>query len=97
MSDRHDLRRQTREIREALSRFEPEQLIDILTHIFRQYVMEVSFHPEAVPRYFQAISEPNQGTGGATIQLAVDDRRAVRAVWLDQPAGAYRISWEWDR
>lgn len=45
MSDRHDLRRQTREIREALSRFEPEQLIDILTHVFRQYVMEGAAAP----------------------------------------------------
>jgi len=45
MSDRHDLRRQTREIREALSRFEPEQLVDILTHIFRQYVMEGAAAP----------------------------------------------------
>ena len=40
MSDRHDLRRQIREIREALSRFPPEQLVDICTHIFRQYVMD---------------------------------------------------------
>jgi hypothetical protein len=40
MSDRHDLRRQTREIHEALSRFDREQLADILTHIFRLYVME---------------------------------------------------------
>jgi len=45
MSDRHDLRRQTREIREALSRFEPEQLVDILTHIFRQYVMDGAAAP----------------------------------------------------
>lgn len=40
MSDRNDLRRQTREIHEALSRFEREQLVDILTHVFRTYVME---------------------------------------------------------
>lgn len=40
MSDRHDLRRQTREIHEALSRFERDQLVDILTHVFRTYVME---------------------------------------------------------
>lgn len=40
MSDRHDLRRQTREIHEALSRFERDQLVDILTHVFRIYVME---------------------------------------------------------
>ena len=40
MSDRHDLRRQIREIREDLSRFPPEQLVDICTHIFRQYVMD---------------------------------------------------------
>jgi len=40
MSDRIDPRRQTREIREALSRFEPEQLLEILTHVFRQYVVE---------------------------------------------------------
>jgi hypothetical protein len=63
----------------------------------RQYVLEVSFHPEAVPRYFQAISEPNKNTGATSVPLSVDDRRTVRAVWLDQPAGAYRISWEWDR
>ena len=40
MSDRIDPRRQTREIREALGRFEPEQLLDILTHVFRQYVID---------------------------------------------------------
>jgi len=40
MSDRHDLRRQSREIHEALSRFERDQLVDILTHVFRIYVME---------------------------------------------------------
>lgn len=40
MSDRHDLRRQIREIHEALGRFEREQLIEILTHLFRTYVME---------------------------------------------------------
>ena len=40
MSDRIDPRRQTREIREALSRFEPDQLLEILTHVFRQYVVE---------------------------------------------------------
>ncbi len=40
MSDRHDLRRQTREIREALSRYDQEQLIDILTHVFRQYIVD---------------------------------------------------------
>jgi len=40
MSDRHDLRRQTREIQDALSRYEREQLIDILVHVFRTYVLE---------------------------------------------------------
>lgn len=40
MSDRIDPRRQTREIREALGRFEPEQLLEILTHVFRQYVID---------------------------------------------------------
>lgn len=35
-----DLRRQTREIKEALSRFEPEHLVEILTHVFRQYVID---------------------------------------------------------
>lgn len=40
MSDRQDLQKKTREIHEALSRFEREQLVDILTHVFRIYVME---------------------------------------------------------
>lgn len=40
MSDRHDLRRQTKEIQEALSRYEREQLVDILVHVFRTYVLE---------------------------------------------------------
>lgn len=40
MSDRHDLRQKSREIGEALDRFDREQLVDILTHIFRLYVME---------------------------------------------------------
>lgn len=40
MSDRHDLRRQTKEIQDALSRYEREQLIDILVHVFRTYVVE---------------------------------------------------------
>ena len=40
MSDRHDPRRQTREIQEALSRYDREQLIDILVHVFRTYVLE---------------------------------------------------------
>lgn len=40
MTDRHDLRRQTRDIREALGRYDQEQLVDILTHVFRQYVVE---------------------------------------------------------
>src|SRR5262245_13050969 len=39
MSDR-DPRRQSREIREALERHDREQLIDILTHLFRHYVMQ---------------------------------------------------------
>ncbi len=45
MSDRIDPRRQTREIREALGRYEPEQLLDILTHVFRQYVVDGSAPP----------------------------------------------------
>ncbi|HMU39402.1 MAG TPA: hypothetical protein PKE31_10345 [Pseudomonadota bacterium] len=45
MSDRIDPRRQTKEIREALARFEPEQVLDILTHVFRQYVVEGSSAP----------------------------------------------------
>lgn len=40
MSDRHDLRRQTKEIQEALSRYDREQLVDILVHVFRTYVLE---------------------------------------------------------
>ncbi len=40
MSDRHDLRRQTKEIQDALSRFDREQLVDILVHVFRTYVLE---------------------------------------------------------
>lgn len=40
MSDRHDLRRQTKEIQDALSRYEREQLVDILVHVFRTYVLE---------------------------------------------------------
>lgn len=39
MSDR-DPRRQSREIRESLERHDREQLIDILTHVFRHYVMQ---------------------------------------------------------
>lgn len=39
-NDRHDLRRQTREIRDSLSRYDREQLVDILTHVFRTYVLE---------------------------------------------------------
>src|SRR5580658_314147 len=35
-----DPRRQSREIREALERHDREQLIDILTHVFRHYVMQ---------------------------------------------------------
>lgn len=45
MSDRIDPRRQTREIREALARFEPDQVLEILTHVFRQYVVEGSAAP----------------------------------------------------
>jgi len=63
----------------------------------RQYVLEVSFRAEAVPGYFRATSEPNQGGGPTSIELTADGRHTVRAVWLDQPAGAYRIEWEWDR
>ena len=63
----------------------------------RQYVLEVTFHPEAVPRYFRAIAEPNQGGDSTSTGLAPDGRRTVRAIWLDQPAGAYRVEWEWDR
>lgn len=42
-----DLRRQTREIKEALSRFEHEHLVDILTHVFRQYVIDGVAPPPA--------------------------------------------------
>ncbi|GAA3435852.1 hypothetical protein [Kutzneria kofuensis] len=63
----------------------------------RQYVLEVTFHPEAVPKDFRAISEPADGGRGESAELSIDDRRTVRAVWLDEPAGAYRIEWEWDR
>lgn len=42
-----DLRRQTREIKEALSRFEPEHLVEILTHVFRQYVIDGVAPPPA--------------------------------------------------
>lgn len=52
-NDRHDLRRQTREIQESLSRFDREQLVDILTHVFRVYVMEGA-----------ALSPPNLSSGG---------------------------------
>lgn len=38
----HDPRRQAREIREALQRYEREQLIDILTHLFSHYVLDGS-------------------------------------------------------
>ncbi|EWM16053.1 hypothetical protein [Kutzneria sp. 744] len=63
----------------------------------RQYVLEITFHPEAVPRHFRSSSEPTDGGRGVATELFIDDRRTVRAVWLDQPAGAYRIEWEWDR
>ena len=64
----------------------------------RQYVLEITFHPEAVPRYFRACSEPTSTAAAASpSELFIDDRRTVRAVWLDQPAGACRIEWEWDR
>lgn len=72
MSDRHDLRRQTREIREALSRFEPEQLVDILTHIFRQYVMEGA----AAPASSVTLADELQGLSFAQVierlQLRLD-------------------------
>lgn len=42
-----DLRRQTREIKEALSRFEHEHLVEILTHVFRQYVIDGVAPPPA--------------------------------------------------
>jgi hypothetical protein len=63
----------------------------------RQYVLEVTFHPEAVPSWFRACSEPTGDGPPAVTALAVDGRHTVRAVWLDEPAGAYRIEWEWDR
>lgn len=63
----------------------------------RQYVLEVTFHPEAVPRYFRATSEPADDGPRTETELVLDGRRTVRSVWLDQPAGAYRIDWEWDR
>jgi hypothetical protein len=62
----------------------------------RQYVLEVSFHPEAVPGYFRASSEPPKGGPSTYTELAADGQHTVRAVWLDEPAGAYRIEWEWD-
>lgn len=72
MSDRHDLRRQTREIREALSRFSPEQLVDILTHIFRQYVMEGA----AAPASSVTLADELQGLSFAQVierlQLRLD-------------------------
>jgi hypothetical protein len=64
MSDRHDLRRQTREIHEALSRFEREQLVDILTHIFRTYVMEGAALAPPPP---SALSDELAGMGFAQI------------------------------
>ncbi|MFC0433261.1 hypothetical protein [Kutzneria buriramensis] len=63
----------------------------------RQYVLEVTFHPEAVPRYFRATSEPTEDGPDSSVELSVDSQHTVRAVWLDEPAGAYRIDWEWDR
>ncbi len=48
MSD-HDLRRQAREIREALSRYDRDQLINILGHVFAHYVMQGS-EPVSLPQ-----------------------------------------------
>ena len=63
----------------------------------RQYALEVTFHPGAVPRYFRASSEPTAPGPSTSCELSVDGQNTVRAVWLDQPAGACRIEWEWDR
>lgn len=65
MSDRHDPRRQTREIQEALSRYDREQLIDILVHVFRTYVLEGAALSSvaAVP----AVSDELQGLSFAQV------------------------------
>ncbi|MCS6913100.1 MAG: hypothetical protein RMK29_01770 [Myxococcales bacterium] len=52
MSD-HDLRRQAEEIRRALERYDRDQLVEILVHVFRGYVMEGTL-PVAPP----AVSPP---------------------------------------
>ena len=61
----------------------------------RQYVLEVTFHPDAVPHRFRAIGEPADGSAGTEQPLSIDGQHTVRSVWLDQPAGAYRVDWEW--
>lgn len=87
MSDRHDLRRQTREIREALSRFSPEQLVDILTHIFRQYVMEGA----AAPASSVTLADELQGLSFAQVVERLQLRLDLPELRLLEVAGG-RVS-----
>lgn len=47
----HDPRRQNRELREALQRYDREQLVDMISHLFGHYILEGSASDEgAAPR-----------------------------------------------
>lgn len=63
----------------------------------KQYVVEVLFTPWAVPARFRLEVDAIGGAPAVRAPELVRGRDAVRAVLLDQPAGTYRVEWDWDQ
>ncbi|AHI00837.1 hypothetical protein GCM10010174_15380 [Kutzneria viridogrisea] len=64
--------------------------------LLRSYLVEVEFHPEALPARCAAVSETIEGVRLSSRPVAISPDGVARAVLTDVPAGVFRIHWEWE-
>jgi hypothetical protein len=61
-----------------------------------QYVLEVVFDPAAKPARIWTAAESADGVETQRRALTINSAHTARSIWVAQPAGSYRIEWEWD-
>jgi hypothetical protein len=62
----------------------------------REYLLEVVFHPDALPTGCEEYSEPAGGGPSRTRRLTLDSSRCAHALAVDFGPGAFGIRWWWD-
>lgn len=66
----------------------------------RELVLQVNFHPDAVPRRVQRmVRQPVPGDPAHSLEMAAVvrvDAGVAQAVWLDVDPGVYGLYWSWD-